>query len=158
MFVREHDNPHAVETPWHRRYLGWGPQGAEGLATGGELADQLGEAPVMGGPSGLGAKECDGLPCSVVPVPVVIHGAGIEEHEPGEVRRALRLDEHFREYGLPEPVDGDNVQAPVLHERGNGFHGVQGLLHPGPKLLLLRGVIRLRGGGHHSREGLHGQV
>ncbi len=92
----------------------------------------------LGVSSGLGAQECDGLLCRVVPVPVVIRGAGVEEDEPGEVRRALGLDEHFREYGLSEPVDRDNVQAPVLHERGNGVHGVQELLRPDPKRLLLR--------------------
>ena len=66
-----------------------GPQGAEQVAAGGELADQVGEDPVVGRAAGLGAQQGDDLAGVALPVPVEGLGAGVEEGEPGGVHRAV---------------------------------------------------------------------
>ena len=86
------------------------------VAAGGELADEVGEDPVVGRPAGLGAQQGDDLAGVAFPVPVERLGAGVEEGEPGRVHRPLRHDEHLGEQGGAEPVRGDRVEPAVLDE------------------------------------------
>ncbi|MDX6261330.1 MAG: hypothetical protein QOH84_3018 [Kribbellaceae bacterium] len=63
-----------------------GPQATEGLAAGGQFADEVLEAAVMGVAAGLRAHDADAHLGEQVPVGVEIPGGGIEELEPGQVR------------------------------------------------------------------------
>ena len=67
-----------------------GPQGAEPVAAGGQLADELGEYPVVGVAAGLGAQQRDAVAGGAVPVRVEVRRARVEERVPGVVRRAAR--------------------------------------------------------------------
>jgi NAD(P)-dependent dehydrogenase (short-subunit alcohol dehydrogenase family) len=59
----------------------------------------------------------------------------VEEDEPGVVGRPDRAGADRREQRIPELVGGQDVQAPVEHERGRAAHRVQDALHRGPDAL-----------------------
>ena len=60
-----------------------------------ELADEVGEDPVVGRAAGLGAQQGDDLAGVALPVAVEGLGAGVEEDEPRGVHGPLRLHEHL---------------------------------------------------------------
>jgi hypothetical protein len=111
------------------------PQGAEEVAAGGQLADEVGEYPVVGGAAGFGAQQGDDLAGVALPVAVEGLRARVEEGEPRRVHRPLRHHEHLAEQGSAEPVGGHRVEAAVLNEHGHVVHGVDQLQHAGADLL-----------------------
>ena len=64
-----------------------GPQRAERVAAGGQLADELGQDPVVGVAARLGAQQRHAVPGGLVPVGVEVGRPRIEKGEPGVVRR-----------------------------------------------------------------------
>ena len=63
------------------------PEAAEGLAAGGELADEVLQAAVVGVATRLGAHDAHAHLGEEVPVGVEVPRGGVEELEAGEVRR-----------------------------------------------------------------------
>src|SRR3954452_11372464 len=63
------------------------PAQAELVAAGGQLADEVGERPVVGIAAGLGAQVGDELRGDAVPLGVEVGGTRVEEREPGAVGR-----------------------------------------------------------------------
>ena len=118
---------------------------AERLALGGELADQVRELAVVWVAAGFGSEDRDDLFGDVVPVVVEAFRAGVEEHEPGCVRRAAWGEVGGVE-GVAELVGGEDVQAPVADERGRLGHRVEDPLHGGADLLLGRPAAASGGG------------
>ena len=62
-----------------------GPPGPELLATGGELADEVGQVAVVGVAAGFGAQDGDGLVGGLVPVAQELRGTWVEEGVAGAV-------------------------------------------------------------------------
>jgi hypothetical protein len=65
-----------------------GPSSPELVAAGGQLTDQVGEAPVVGVAAGLGAQDGDRVVGGLVPVAEELGGVRVEEDEAGVVWRA----------------------------------------------------------------------
>jgi hypothetical protein len=65
-----------------------GPQGAELLAAGGQLPDELGELAVVGAAGDFGAQLGHDVGGDPVPVGVEVGGPRVEERVAGVVRRA----------------------------------------------------------------------
>jgi hypothetical protein len=72
-----------------------GPPAAELLAAGRELADQVGQLAVVGVTAGFGPQQRDGGVGDVVPAGVEVAGDRVEKAEPGQVRGAARVVEHW---------------------------------------------------------------
>jgi hypothetical protein len=70
-----------------------GPQGAEFLAAGGQLADQARQGRIERVAACLGAQQFDGGARGVLEAGIEVAGGGVEELEPGEVGRADRTGE-----------------------------------------------------------------
>ena len=105
--------------PWWR--TSWrAPAGAELVAAGGELADEVVEQPVVGVAAGFGAQDGDADVGSGVPVGVEALAGRVEEREPGEVRRPSRVGVDVVVEGAGEPVGGEDVHAAVADERRPG--------------------------------------
>src|SRR2546425_320306 len=102
-----------------------GPADTELLAARGQLADQVGEPPVVGVASGLGAKEGHDVVGDPLPLDVELGRAGVQEDEAGGVGRAARVAEDLGEERGPELVGVQDVQAPVLHQRRSPGHRVE---------------------------------
>ena len=64
-----------------------GPADPEVVAAGGQLADKVGETPVVGVAAGLSPEYGDRVVGDRVPVGEELGGMGVEEHEPGDVDR-----------------------------------------------------------------------
>jgi hypothetical protein len=71
-----------------------GPAAAELLAERRQLADELAQLRVVRAPAGLGAEQRDRDLRRALPVGVVVARPGVEELEPGEVRRSPGVVEH----------------------------------------------------------------
>ena len=95
-----------------------GPPHAELVAAGGELADEVGQASVVGVTSGFGAKDGDRVVGDGVPVDEELRGAGVEEQEPGRVGWLHGVVEHVGVEGVAERVGGEDVEAAVAHVGG----------------------------------------
>ncbi len=65
-----------------------GPADPELLAPGGQLADEVGEASVVGVAAGLGAQDSHRVVGDLLPVVEELGGPGAQEDEPGHVRLA----------------------------------------------------------------------
>jgi hypothetical protein len=72
----------------------------------------------------------------------------VEEDEAGVVDRPDRVDVHLRVKGAPERVRGEDVQAPVLHDRGRACDRVEDMLNARPDPLLRRAAT---GSGRRAR-------
>jgi hypothetical protein len=105
------------------------PAGAEFLAAGGQLPDQVLKPPVMRVAAGLGAKVGHQVVGRTLPVGKELACAGAEEHEPGDVGRPDRVDEQLGVQGVAEPVGGQDVPAAVAHIRRRISDRVQDALH-----------------------------
>jgi len=105
-------DPGAVET-----HVVCGPPGAEGLAAGGQFADEIGQRLVVRIASGLGSQQRDRVAGQALPIDVELARARVQEHEPGDVRRPGLVGEYRREEGRAEPVGGEDVQSPVPYVR-----------------------------------------
>ena len=101
------------------------PAGAEVVAAGGELADEVVEQPVVRVAAGFGAQDGDADVRGRVPVGVEALTGGVEEREPGDVRRPARVGVHVAVEGAGESVGGEDVHAAVAHERRSGGDGVE---------------------------------
>src|SRR6185437_3554447 len=88
-----------------------GPALPEGVAAGGQLADQVRQGLVVGVAADLGAKGGDVLVGDGVPVRVELGGGGIQEGEACGVDRPGRAGEDRREQGPGQGVAGEDVQA-----------------------------------------------
>jgi hypothetical protein len=64
------------------------PAGAEVVAAGGEIANQVGELTVVGVTAGFAAQHRDSRARDVVPAWVEVAGLGVQETEPGQVGRS----------------------------------------------------------------------
>src|SRR5665811_2058256 len=120
------------------------PEGAERVAAGGELADEVAELAVVRCAAGFAAEERHELLRRVVPVAVEAGGAGIEEEEAPEVRGPSGVHVHLGEQGAAERVGRDDVEAPVLHDRWDVMHGIEELLHAWPHRLCSVSYTHLR--------------
>ena len=91
-----------------------GPAGAERLAAGGELADEVGEVAVVRVAAGFGAQDRDGVVGGAVPVDEEAFGARVEEDEAGVVGRPGRVRASSSEIQrAAELVGGEDVEAAV---------------------------------------------
>src|SRR5947209_6216987 len=95
-----------------------GPAGAELVALGGKLADQLYEIAVVGFASCCCAENRDDVAGGAVPVDVELAGARVEEDVAGAVDWAGSAAEHVGEEGLCKLVGGEVVQPGVVDECG----------------------------------------
>jgi len=129
-----------------------GPADTELLAARGQLADHVGEPPVVGVASGLGAQEGHDVAGDALPVEVELGRAGVQEEEAGGVGRADRVAEDLGEERVPQLVGIQDVQAPVLHERRRPGHRVEDPLHAGADALLGRTAARRAGRVGGARE------
>ncbi|GAA3840804.1 hypothetical protein GCM10022206_93930 [Streptomyces chiangmaiensis] len=66
------------------------PAGAECVAAGGQLTDEVVQVFVVGVAAGFGAQDGDGYVGGLVPVGVEAVGGGVEEVEAGQVRLVVR--------------------------------------------------------------------
>src|ERR1700689_3818946 len=103
-----------------------GPERGELLASGRELADEVGEVAVERISSDLAAQGRDAFLRGSIPVGEELPGARVEIGEAGHVRGRPRF-EHRRVEGSPEVVGGEYVLAAVDDERGGAGHRVD---HP----------------------------
>ena len=94
-----------------------GPEPAEGLAPGGELADEVLQPAVVRVAAGLGAHDADAHLGEQVPVRVEVAGGRVEELEPGQVRRAATVADDGRVERAAEGVGGEQVLVRVADER-----------------------------------------
>ena len=106
-----------------------GPADAELVAAGGEFADEVGEAFVVGVASCGGSEDGDGVVGDGVPVDEELRRPRVEEQEAGRVRWLYRIVEHVGVEGVAEPVSGEDVQATVADVRRGAGHRVEDLLH-----------------------------
>jgi hypothetical protein len=83
------------------------PVGAERLALGRELADEVRQLTVVRVAPGSRTQDLGGGPGGSVPVGVEGLGARVEEAEPREVRRAGRCGVQLGEQRSPERVGGE---------------------------------------------------
>jgi hypothetical protein len=90
-----------------------GPPDAEVLALHGEFTDEVGEVAVVGIAAGFGPKIADACIRDTLPVRVEPAGLAIEEDEPGQVRRTVRVREDLGVQRVAEPVGGEDVEAAV---------------------------------------------
>src|SRR5213080_4412514 len=90
-----------------------GPAGAEGLALRRQLSDEVREATVARVATGLGSQDRDGVGRNLIPIDIEVGRAWVEEDEARRVRRPVRAVEMLRVEGVPEPVGGEDVHAPV---------------------------------------------
>src|SRR6202050_5951438 len=74
---------------WQADFMG-GPADAERLTARGQLADQAGEALVVGVTAGFSAQLGHAVVGGAFPVDPEVAGAGVEEGEPGVVDRLVR--------------------------------------------------------------------
>ena len=93
------------------------PPGAELVAAGGQLADEVRELRVVRVAAGLGAQVRDEVRGGALPVGVEVLRGGVEEGEAGAVGRLLAALEHRRVQGAAERVGGEVVEAAVAHDR-----------------------------------------
>ena len=121
-----------------------GPQLAEFVAAGGQLADELGQSAVEG--AGDGAEVRDEVVGDVLPVRPELAGTRVEEGEPGHVRRAARVGEEHAVQGAGERIGRDQVQGGAADQRGDADEGVEDRLQ-------LRGDRRRRGAAGAGRGG-----
>src|SRR5204862_1572880 len=101
-----------------------GPTGAELVAAGGELPNEVGQVAVGGVASCFSPQDGDGGVGDVVPVDEDVASGRVDEREPGQVRRSGRVDEGRGEQGAAERVGGDDVEASVAHDGWCAGHGV----------------------------------
>ena len=120
-----------------------GPAGAEGVALGGELADEVGEVAVVWVAAGFGAQHRDGVVGDAVPLDEEAGRARVEEDEAGVVGRLAGREVHLGVQRVAELIGGQHVSASVLHQRGRVGHRVDDALHARPD--------PLRGGAAASR-------
>ena len=80
----------------------------------------------------FGAQDGDADVRSRVPVGVEALTGRVEEREPGDVRRAVQVGVDVAVEGAGEPVGGEDVHAPVAHERRPRRDGVEHPLQTGP--------------------------
>src|SRR5439155_12682583 len=69
----------------------------------------------------------------------------VEEDEARRVRRPVRAVEMLRVEGAAEAVGGEDVHAPVPHERRRAGHSVEDALHARPDQLLRRAATTRTG-------------
>src|SRR5690348_5056562 len=87
-------------------YLVLGPASAEGVAAGGELADEVGQGLVVGVAADFCPQGGDVLVGDGVPVRVELGGGGVQEGEAGGVGRSGRAVEDRCEQGAGQGVAG----------------------------------------------------
>src|ERR1700722_9612023 len=109
-----------------------GPADAELVALGGELADEVGEVPVVRVATGGPAQDGDGLAGGAIPVAVEGLGSRVEGHESGVVDRSGGGGIQLGVQRPSELVGGQEVEAVVADERGGAGDGVEGPLDVGP--------------------------
>ena len=102
-----------------------GPALPEGVAAGGQLADQVRQGLVVGVTADLGAQGGDVLVGDGVPVGVELGGGGVQEGEAGGVDRPGRAGEDRREQGPGQGVAGEDVQAAVADVGRDAVHRLQ---------------------------------
>ena len=105
------------------------PANTEILAARRQLADEIGEGPVVGVAAGLGAQERHDIVGDGLPVREEVRGPRIEEDETSGVGRSARVREQFGEEGASELICIQDVQPPVLHEGRNPGHRIEDPLH-----------------------------
>src|SRR5579875_903585 len=81
-----------------------GPPGAEVVAAGGQLTDQVGQGLVVRAAPGLGAQHRHHVLGLALPVWVELRGGGVEEQEAGVVGGLGGAGQDRREQGRAEPV------------------------------------------------------
>ena len=113
-----------------------GPAVAECVTAGGQLADQIGQVAVIGVAAGFGAQHGHGGVGRLVPVRVQRPGLGVEEAEPGQVRRPRRVVVDRRIQRRAERAGGQQIEASVHDDRRHVGHAVQDALHTGSNPLL----------------------
>ncbi len=101
------------------------PADSERVASGGQLADEVGEAPVVGVTAGFGAENGDRVVGDLLPVMEELGRLWVQEDEPGHVRRACQVAEHRRVQGVAEGVGAQDVEATVADIGRDSGHGVQ---------------------------------
>jgi hypothetical protein len=117
-----------------------GPESPERLAAGGELADEVLETAVVRIASGLGSHDADAHLGEQVPIRVEVARGGVEELEPGQVRRTTTVAEDGRVERPAEGVGGEEVLARVPDERDAVRDGLQRPLQARPGGGLGRGA------------------
>ena len=105
-----------------------GPPGAEVLATGGKLADQLDELPVVGVAACLGAEHGGDVVGGALPVGEEVACGRVEVDEAGVVDGPARIGEERGVEGAGHPVGGEHVVPGVADPGGCVCDGVKDLL------------------------------
>src|SRR5829696_3911567 len=122
------------------------PAGAELVAAGGELTHEVGQVAVAWVASVFGAQDGDGGVGDVVPVDEEVGPLRVDEREAGQVRRCRPVVEGGCQQGATERVGGNDVEAPVAHQRRGAGHRIQESLHPRAYVLLTRSTATWRRG------------
>ena len=112
-----------------------GPPGAEVLAAGGQLADQVRQGLVVRALPGLGAQHGHHVLGLALPLGVERGRGGVEEQEPGVVGRLGGAGEDRGEQRRGKPVSGQDVQPGVADVGRGRDHRVQDAPHAWPDLL-----------------------
>ncbi len=128
------------------------PPGAERLAAGCQLPDEVRQRPVVRVAPGLGPEHRDRVLGMALPVEVEPRGAGVEEDKPGSVGRPGGAVEYRREECLSQPVRREDIHAPVAHVRRCRDHRIEDALHARADLLPGRAWARSQGGVPRFRE------
>ena len=121
-----------------------GPAGAEGIAAGGQLADEVGEHLVVRGSAGLGAQQRDDVVDGPVVVGVELRAARVEQQEPGGIGAGRGVEQ--RRVQRPAGTVGGQVVHPGVADQRRGGHRVEDALHAGADLLRHRGPPATRAG------------
>ncbi len=105
-----------------------GPPGAEVLAAGGKLADQLDELLVAGAAACLGAEHGGDVVGGAFPVGEEVACGWVEVDEAGVIDWPARVGEERGVQGAGHAVGGEHVVSGVADPRGCVGDGVQDLL------------------------------
>ena len=121
-----------------------GPPIAEGVAAGGQLADEVGQVAVVGVAAGFDAKHGDGGVGRVVPVWIQPRRVGFRNVNLARLtgRAGSSYTGEYRATRSGWPTEG---QAYVQNDGGQDGEAVEDALHDGTNLLFRRGAAAARG-------------
>ena len=147
MEVPHHGVPKVLAAGVVQAHVVGRPPGPELLTAGGQFPHQVGEAAVVGVAAGLGAQDRHRVIRGALPVRVEAAGTVVQEEEPRKVGRPGGAAVHLGVHGAAELVGGEDVQAPVAHERRGVGDRVEHQLHARPdRLGGGAAALRLAGG------------